>query len=111
MSAGELPWQGGCRCGEVRIKVSGQRFSRCMPLYRLPANDRERVLAERRHSERRLRGHTRRACHAAFMRSATNFCPHCMSWMFTRPEGMDWFVNLRATMPRRSQLVQAFIET
>jgi hypothetical protein len=27
-----------------------------------------------------------------------HFCPHCMSWMFTRPEGMDWFVNLRPTM-------------
>jgi hypothetical protein len=26
------------------------------------------------------------------------FCPHCMSWMFTRAEGFDWFVNLRATM-------------
>jgi hypothetical protein len=23
------------------------------------------------------------------------FCPRCMSWMFTRPEGMDEFVNLR----------------
>jgi hypothetical protein len=21
------------------------------------------------------------------------FCPHCMSWMFTRPEGMDEFVT------------------
>ena len=26
------------------------------------------------------------------------FCPRCMSWMFTRAEGFDWFVNLRATM-------------
>ena len=26
------------------------------------------------------------------------FCPHCMTWMFTRPEGVDAFVNLRATM-------------
>jgi hypothetical protein len=25
------------------------------------------------------------------------FCPHCMSRMFTRPDGFD-FVNLRATM-------------
>jgi hypothetical protein len=22
-------------------------------------------------------------------------CPDCLSWMFTRAEGFDWFVNLR----------------
>lgn len=26
------------------------------------------------------------------------FCPHCMSWMFTRPEGADQFVNVRPSM-------------
>jgi hypothetical protein len=26
------------------------------------------------------------------------FCPYCMSWVFTRPAGMDEFVNVRATM-------------
>ena len=34
------------------------------------------------------------------LRGATRhyFCPHCMSWMFTRPEGVDWIVlSLTAT--------------
>lgn len=26
------------------------------------------------------------------------FCGHCMTWMFTRPEGMDWFVNVRPSL-------------
>ena len=26
------------------------------------------------------------------------FCDYCKSWLFTRPHGMDWFVNVRATM-------------
>lgn len=26
------------------------------------------------------------------------FCPYCMSWVFTRADGMDGFVNLRAVM-------------
>jgi hypothetical protein len=26
------------------------------------------------------------------------FCPACLSWVFTRPEGLDAFVNVRATM-------------
>lgn len=27
-------------------------------------------------------------------------CPHCKSWLFTRPEGMDDLVNLRASALR-----------
>jgi len=26
------------------------------------------------------------------------FCPHCMTWAFTRVDGVDWFVNVRPTM-------------
>ena len=39
------------------------------------------------------------------------FCPHCMSWMFTRPEGLDWFVNLRPTMLDDPGWFTPFIET
>lgn len=39
------------------------------------------------------------------------FCPHCMSWMFTRPEGFDSFVNLRPTMLDDRSWFVPFIET
>jgi hypothetical protein len=39
------------------------------------------------------------------------FCPHCLSWLFTRPEGMDEFVNIRATMMDDAQSFSPFIET
>jgi hypothetical protein len=40
------------------------------------------------------------------------FCPHCMSWLFTRPEGIDAFVNLRPTMlDEPTTLATPFIET
>jgi hypothetical protein len=39
------------------------------------------------------------------------FCPHCMSWLFTRPEGMDEFVNVRATMMDDCRAFAPFIET
>lgn len=40
------------------------------------------------------------------------FCPYCMSWMFTRPEGMDWFVNVRSTMlDEPGDLATPFVET
>jgi hypothetical protein len=38
------------------------------------------------------------------------FCPHCMSWMFTRPEGMDEFVNLRPSMLDDHNWFVPFIE-
>ncbi|MEO1068583.1 MAG: GFA family protein [Cyanobacteria bacterium J06638_6] len=39
------------------------------------------------------------------------FCAHCMSWLFTRPVGMDEFVNIRATMMDNAQSYSPFIET
>jgi hypothetical protein len=39
------------------------------------------------------------------------FCPHCKSWLFTRPEGMDEFVNLRSTMMDDARSFSPFIET
>jgi len=39
------------------------------------------------------------------------FCPHCMSWLFTRPEGMDAFVNVRTAMLEGAADLPPFIET
>jgi hypothetical protein len=39
------------------------------------------------------------------------FCGHCMSWLFTRPEGMDEFVNVRATMMDDARSFSPFVET
>lgn len=39
------------------------------------------------------------------------FCPYCMSWMFTRPEGLDHFVNVRATLLDDASWVEPFVET
>lgn len=39
------------------------------------------------------------------------FCAHCMSWLFTRPEGMDELVSVRSTMLENSRAYKPFIET
>jgi len=44
-------------------------------------------------------------------RDVHHFCPACMTWMFTRPLGMDWFVNLRPTMLDDHGWFAPFIET
>ena len=38
-------------------------------------------------------------------------CPWCMSWMFTRAEGLDWFVNIRATLLDDHGWYAPFVET
>lgn len=39
------------------------------------------------------------------------FCGHCMSWLFTRPEGMDEFVNVRASLMDDARSFRPFVET
>ena len=38
------------------------------------------------------------------------FCPHCMTWMFTRPVGFD-FVNVRPTMFDDTSWFRPYMET
>ena len=113
MADWNLPWEGGCRCGQVRIRVSApplitmachctgcQRMSSsafslsaAIPAEGFEVTKGEPVIGG-------LHGATRHY-----------FCPHCMSWMFTRPEGMDWFVNLRSTMLDDPSGLAPFVET
>jgi hypothetical protein len=39
------------------------------------------------------------------------FCAYCMSWLYTRVEGFDMFVNLRPTMLDERSWFTPFIET
>jgi hypothetical protein len=109
----KLPWEGTCRCGQVRLRVSAppmmtvachctgcQRMSAsafslsvAIPVDGFAVMEGEPVIGG-------LHGATRHY-----------FCPHCMTWMFTRPEGMDWFVNLRTTMLDQARSLAPFVET
>jgi hypothetical protein len=39
------------------------------------------------------------------------FCPRCMSWLFTRPEGVDAFVAVRTPMLDDPSGLEPFVET
>lgn len=113
MSRMTIPQEGGCRCGQVRLKISAPPIltmachcTGCQKMsssaYSLSAAipaDGFEVIA----GEPVIGG-----LHGA---SRHYFCPHCMTWMFTRPEGMDWFVNLRPTMLDDTSGIAPFIET
>ncbi len=111
MNQANVTQEGGCRCGQVRITMTVPPFltmaCHCTGCQRMTGSafslsaafpskgfsvTGEPVIGG-------LHGATRHF-----------FCPHCMSWMFTRPAGFD-FVNVRATMLDDPSGFSPFIET
>ena len=92
--------EGSCRCGQVRLKVKGRpmmtmachctgcqkmtssafSLSSLYPLEAFEVSGLEPEIGG-------LHGDLRHF-----------FCPHCMSWMFTRFDGMGPFVNIRSAL-------------
>ncbi|WEX76149.1 GFA family protein [Sinorhizobium numidicum] len=113
MSARSLPWEGGCRCGQVRIKVSAPPLltmaCHCTGCQRMTASAFSLSVAIPSEGFAVTTGEPV----IGGLHGATRhyFCPYCMSWMFTRVEGMDWFVNVRATMLDDPRWFTPFIET
>ena len=113
MTGPTLPAEGGCRCGKVRMRITAQplitaachctgcqtmsasaySLSAVIPSKGFAVTDGEPVIGG-------LHGSTRHF-----------FCGYCKSWMFTRVEDMDWFVNLRPTMLDDASWFTPFIET
>lgn len=107
-----LPLDGGCRCGQTRLRVSVAPLlasaCHCTGCQRMTASafsltltipsagfavtSGEPVIGG-------LHGSTRHY-----------FCPHCKSWLFTRAAGMDEFVNLRPSMLDEHGWFVPFIE-
>ena len=113
MTLPTLPVEGGCRCGAVRFRIAAdpllttachcrgcQRMTGgAYSLSSLYASDRfkvtqgEPVLGGLKHGTQHL------------------FCPSCMSWIFTRPEGMDEYVNVRSSMFDKPEAHRPYIDT
>src|SRR5205823_9418356 len=108
-----MPLEGGCRCGQVRLRISAQPLltmaCHCTGCQRMTASAfslSAAILSEGFAVTRGepviggLHGPTRHY-----------FCPYCMSWIFTRPEGFDWLLNVRSTMLDDRRWSIPFIET
>jgi hypothetical protein len=105
--------EGSCRCRRVRIKVTKRPLitmaCHCTGCQRMSSSAFSLSAAipadgfEVTQGEPVIGG-----LHGA---SRHYFCGHCMSWMFTRPEGIDWFVNVRPTMLDDASWTTPFIET
>ena len=104
---------GECRCGQVRLRITAA------PLLTMACHCRgcQRMSASAYSLSAAIPSDgfavTRGSPVIGGLHGATRhyFCPHCMTWMFTRPEGMDHFVNLRPTMLDDPDGFTPFIET
>ena len=109
----KLPWAGGCRCGGVRIAVSAppmlaaachcrgcQTMSASAYSLSLAIPAEGFVVTQGEPVVGGLQGPTRHF-----------FCPFCKTWMFSRPEGLDWLVNLRPSMLDDHSWFVPFVET
>jgi hypothetical protein len=108
----KLPWEGGCRCGKVRVRVTKPPLlaiaCHCTGCQRMSASAFSLSLAvpgdgfEVTAGEPVLGGLNRDMHH---------FCPACLTWMFTRPPGMDWFVNVRPSLLDDHRWFVPYVET
>jgi hypothetical protein len=109
-----LPKEGGCRCGRVRFRISASPLltmaCHCTGCQRMTASAFSLSAAIPAEGFAVIAGepvigglHGPDAHHY--------FCPHCMSWMFTRAEGLDFFVNVRTTLLDDVAWTTPFIET
>ncbi len=105
--------QGSCRCGEVRFWVSGSPMvtmaCHCTGCQRMTASAFSLSSLFPSGSFAVIGGEpVIGGLHGA---SRHYFCPRCMSWLFTRPEGMDEFVNVRSTLLDDARGYRPFVET
>jgi hypothetical protein len=113
MARWKLPWEGQCRCGEVRLRMTAPPLMtaacHCTGCQKMSSSAYSLSVAIPSEGFAVIAGEpVIGGLHGA---ARHYFCPNCMTWMFTRPEGMDWFVNLRPTMLDDPSWFEPFIET
>jgi len=98
--------QGGCRCGRVRFEVAGEPLltmaCHCTGCQHMTASAFSLSEGYSADAFRVVSGET--VIGGIHGPSRHFHCDHCKSWIYTEPEGVEGFVNVRSTMfdqPRR----------
>jgi hypothetical protein len=108
-----LPWEGGCRCGKVRVRVSAPPLvtmaCHCTGCRRMSASAFSLSIAIPSEGFAVTEGEP--VIGGLHGDARHFFCGWCMSWMFTRIAGFDDFVNLRVPVLDDHAWVVPFVET
>jgi hypothetical protein len=104
--------QGGCRCGKVRFEVSGEPLltmaCHCTGCQQMTASAFSLSESYPAKAFRLVAGKpVIGGIHGA---TRHYHCDHCKSWLYTEPEGVEDFVNVRSTMFDEPHSEQPFVE-
>ena len=113
MSKINLPQSGSCRCGRVKLRISKAPMitmaCHCTGCQKMSSSAYSLSAAIPTEGFEVVEGEpVIGGLHGA---SRHYFCGWCMTWMFTRPEGVDFFVNVRPTMLDDTSWYEPYIET
>ncbi|KQT52908.1 MULTISPECIES: GFA family protein [unclassified Aureimonas] len=114
MGVMSLPAEGGCRCGEIRFRLSAApvftAVCHCSGCQRMSGSAFSTTISVPSDGFSLLCGapvigglHGPQARH--------HHCPHCKSWIFTRIEPDMGFVNVRATALDDAAWFEPFLQT
>ncbi len=105
--------EGSCRCGRVRLRVDARPLvtmaCHCTGCQKMSSSAYSLSAAIPAQSFAVVEGEP--VAGGLHGQARHMFCPHCMSWMFTRIDGMDWFVNVRPTLLEGAGDFAPYIET
>ncbi|HLV22311.1 MAG TPA: GFA family protein [Polyangiaceae bacterium] len=108
----KLPWSGHCRCERVSLRITRPPLMtmacHCTGCQRMTASAFSLTVMVPADGFEVTGDVVVGGLHGA---SKHLFCSYCLTWMFTRPEGMDSLVNVRATMLDDHSWFEPFIET
>jgi hypothetical protein len=105
--------QGGCRCGRVRFEAKGAPMltmaCHCMGCQKMTASAFSLSEGYRSAAFRLTKGEV--AIGGIHGSTRHYFCDHCKSWLYTEPEGVADFVNVRSTLFDEPRGERPFVET
>ena len=108
-----LPKEGQCRCGQVRFRITAPPLltmaCHCTGCQRMSASAYSLSAAIPSEGFAVVQGEP--VIGGLHGPNRHFFCPHCLTWLFTRPDGLDQFVNIRPTMLDDAVWSTPFIET
>lgn len=113
MSDWKLPWSARCRCGRVEMTISAPPLitmaCHCTGCQRMTASAYSLSVAVPAEGFEVTRGEP--VLGGLQGADRHHHCPHCKSWLFTRPDGLDFMVNVRASMLDDASWFEPYVET
>ena len=113
MDDSSLPLHGGCRCARVRFQINSLPIitmaCHCTGCQRMSASAFSLSAAFASDTFSVVQGET--AIGGVHGPTRHFFCAYCMSWLFTRPDGLDSIVSVRTTMLDDPGAYPPYVET